>query len=304
VTSPLKDLAEPRLTRGMPNLAVRGVEHIHKRLYSTKGLPFNAPTDFYTITNNSVIKVKYFSTTISCLASPVNNNEDNLPSDSDNLPEGANSNNNNLPSDGDNLPDGANSNHSNLSSPLPVSDNNSPSSSGGESGYRTDSLRSYFEEGADAMVDHPTETIPEDHLRRYIRDLRYIVSNPYETGLSEEPELAQEYIRRSRDLREELRFRKDEGMIPDSSSDSGATEYDPVSSDSSDAGISSDVDRGTSDGVGVSSGDIEASTSSTNKRKFEEDGESSTQPSKSFKQYSSDISGDTEPYDFMGGEDS
>jgi len=116
-------------------------------------------------------------------------------------------------------------------------------------------------------------------------------------------------------------------MIPDSSSDSGATEYDPVSSDSSDAGISSDVDRGTSDGVGVSSdnsgagissdvgrgtsdgvgvssGDIEASTSSTNKRKFEEDGESSTQPSKSFKQDSSNISGDTEPYDFMGGEDS
>jgi len=270
----------------MPNLAVRGVGHIHKRLYSTKGLPFNAPTDFYTITNNSVIKVKYFSTTISCLASPVNNHEDNLPSDSDNLPEGANSN------------------HSNLSSPLPVSDNNSPSSSGGESGYRTDSLRSYFEEGADAMVDHPTETIPEDHLRRYIRDVRYIVSNPDETGLSEEPELAQKYIRRSRDLREELRFRKDEGMIPDSSSDSGATEYDPVSSDSSDAGISSDVDRGTSDGVGVSSGDIEASTSSTNKRKFEEDGESSTQPSKSFKQDSSDISGDTEPYDFMGGEDS
>jgi len=41
------------------------------------------------------------------------------------------------------------------------------------------------------MVDHPTEIIPEDNLRRYIRDVRYIVSNPDETGLSEEPELAQ-----------------------------------------------------------------------------------------------------------------
>nr|YP_009262098.1 hypothetical protein [Chrysoporthe deuterocubensis]AMX22173.1 hypothetical protein [Chrysoporthe deuterocubensis] len=44
-------------------------------------------------------------------------------------------------------------------------------------------------------------------------------------------------------------------------------------------------------------------SSSTNKRKFEEDENSSTQPSKSFKQDSSDVTGDTEPYDICGGED-
>lgn len=43
--------------------------------------------------------------------------------------------------------------------------------------------------------------------------------------------------------------------------------------------------------------------SSTNKKKFEEDEDSSTQVSKKFKQNSSDVTGDTEPFDFCGGDD-
>ena len=41
----------------------------------------------------------------------------------------------------------------------------------------------------------------------------------------------------------------------------------------------------------------------SDKRKLEEEGESSTQPSKKFKQDSSDITGDTEPFDIGGGDD-
>jgi hypothetical protein len=40
-----------------------------------------------------------------------------------------------------------------------------------------------------------------------------------------------------------------------------------------------------------------------NKRKFEADEESSVQPAKRFKQDTSDITGDTEPFDFCGGEE-
>ena len=43
-------------------------------------------------------------------------------------------------------------------------------------------------------------------------------------------------------------------------------------------------------------------SSSNNKRKFEEDSESNVQP-KDFKQDTSDITGDTEPFDFLGGDD-
>ena len=42
---------------------------------------------------------------------------------------------------------------------------------------------------------------------------------------------------------------------------------------------------------------------SNDKRKCEEDNESNTQPSKKFKQDSSDVTGDTEPFDFGGGDD-
>jgi hypothetical protein len=63
------------------------------------------------------------------------------------------------------------------------SNNNSPRSSDGGSGYETDSNRSFYEEGADAMVSHPAGEIPEDHLRRYIKDTAEIMRYPEEAGI-------------------------------------------------------------------------------------------------------------------------
>jgi hypothetical protein len=61
----------------------------------------------------------------------------------------------------------------------------------------------------------------------------------------------------------------------------------------------------TSDVPAASAAEIATTTSSSisEKRKFEQDEESSTQLSKSFKQDSSDITSDTELFDFCGGDD-
>lgn len=192
-----------------------------------------------------------------------------------------------------------------------------------QQGYETDSNRSYFAEGADAMAEAPVEDIPEDQLRKYIHDTADINRNP-ERGLVRpmDTELAQHWADREPALREELRRRKDAGMIPDSPSDYGYTSASDAESqesgvsnksgsataganNNSGAGITSDVATATSSGIdaGGSGSNAPASSPSTNKRKFEGDDQSSSQPSKSFRQDSSDVTGDTEPFDFCGGDD-
>jgi hypothetical protein len=94
------------------------------------------------------------------------------------------------------------------------SDNNSPSIDDDGSGYATDSNRSFFEEGTDAMMVHPVRDIPEDHLRRYIEDTGEIVDNPEEIVGPEEDgasEILQEYSDRHEELKEELNRRECEG---------------------------------------------------------------------------------------------
>jgi len=94
------------------------------------------------------------------------------------------------------------------------SDNNSPSIDDDGSGYATDSNRSFFEEGARAMMSHPVEDIPEDHLRRYIADTGEIVDNPIEVVGPDEDgasEIIQEYSDRHEELKEELNRRQREG---------------------------------------------------------------------------------------------
>lgn len=297
----------------------------------------------YTIKGLNFTIVKPFSTSNNKLA-PENGNEGNS--------EGNNSNSNNYnPTD--------NSNNS-PSSPQEVSDNhahtsNSPRSSEGD-GYETDSNRSLYEEGIDAMTDHPVRDLPDDHLRRYTKDTRHIKRNPEMAGIegddSEDERLRQFWGDRHEELRAELRRRKEEGEIPDSSSESeyssSTSEYtdnqqDNVSNrpdsgtvptdsgnNESGEGIASGGVSGTSSGIessGANDTNASSSAQSTNKRKFEEDEESSTQPSKKlkyeeskkrkfeeddesstqpskrFKQDSSEVTGDTEPFDFGGGDD-
>lgn len=45
-------------------------------------------------------------------------------------------------------------------------------------GYATDSDRSYFEEGADAMIIHPVNTLPKDQLVRCRRGTGKAIANP------------------------------------------------------------------------------------------------------------------------------
>jgi len=165
------------------------------------------------------------------------------------------------------------------------SDNNSPSIDDDGSGYATDSNRSFFEEGTDAMMVHPVRDIPEDHLRRYIEDTGEIVDNPEEIVGPEEDgasEILQEYSDRHEELKEELNRRECEGWtnLPVSADSESNTNNNPESASS-----------------------VNKDSESSTKRKFEDDSDSSIQPPKKFKQDSSDITGETEPFDFCGGDD-
>ena len=165
------------------------------------------------------------------------------------------------------------------------SDNNSPSIDDDGSGYATDSNRSFFEEGARAMMSHPVEDIPEDHLRRYIADTGEIVDNPIEVVGPDEDgasEIIQEYSDRHEELKEELNRRQREGWtnLPDSPDSEPNTNNNPESASS-----------------------VNKNSESSTKRKFEDESDSSIQPPKKSKQDNSDITGETEPFDFWGGDD-
>lgn len=138
----------------------------------------------------------------------------------------------------DNNPQGNNSNAGNPQENNP--DNNpqgnspTPSENGFSSegdGYHTDSNRSYFEEGADAMADYPVGGIPDNHLRRYAEDTARMANRPGLAGIQrDEDESSREFWRgRHQELTEEIRRRKDQGTMPDSPDPN----YDASSSDSS-----------------------------------------------------------------------
>jgi len=52
------------------------------------------------------------------------------------------------------------------------------SNNSGDTGYETDSNRSHFEEGIDAMVLEPVQNIPDDFIVRYIEDLGEMIEDP------------------------------------------------------------------------------------------------------------------------------
>jgi len=183
------------------------------------------------------------------------------------------------------------------------SDNNSPSIDDDGSGYATDSNRSFFEEGTDAMMVHPVRDIPEDHLRRYIEDTGEIVDNPEEIVGPEEDgasEIIQEYTDRHEELKEELHRREREGWtnLPVSADSESNTNNNPESASS----VNKDSESNTNDNP-ESASSVNKDSESSTKRKFEDDSDSSIQPPKKFKQDSSDITGETEPFDFCGGDE-
>lgn len=102
------------------------------------------------------------------------------------------------------------------------SHSNSPRSNE-DDGYETDSNRSFIEQGASAMADMNPRDLPDDQLRRFIRDTEDIMRHPDLAGIEGDEEgnaeLRQIWANRNEELRDELRRRKNEGTIPDSSSE-------------------------------------------------------------------------------------
>ena len=132
----------------------------------------NRPYSAWQLRGNRIYRVllsvageKYPFSSATCFFYPNSNN--NLESENEN-PEIGENLGNNSESENENSEIGENS------------DNNSPSIDDDGSGYATDSNRSFFVEGARAMMSHPVEDIPEDQLRRYIADTGDIVDNPIE----------------------------------------------------------------------------------------------------------------------------
>ena len=279
-------------------------------------LEANLSSIFY-IQFKSRTQVKLFSTGSIMLASPLSGNLDAEGGNSDNNSdaEGGNSDNNS-DAEGGNF------------------DNNSDS----DGGYESLPDGDLYDEGADAMVEGDVKKIPEVHIREYIKSTGDIAGDPY--GNIEETkgsELHNQYIDRYKELRAELRVRKDSGIIPDSpspesyqsyNSESGNLESDNednlkgTSSDSVNPESNSKKNTAANDsavedpatgsigshiasylGVGGNSGNSGNSDNTSSKRKFEADVESSTPTAKRFKQDSSDITNSTEPFDFGGGDD-
>jgi hypothetical protein len=82
-----------------------------------------------------------------------------------------------------------------------VPDNSPSPSSSEDTGYETDSNRSYLEEGADAMMQHPAQDIPDHHLERYIENLGEIAGDP---EYWDTPEERQVFVDRQQELQNEL----------------------------------------------------------------------------------------------------
>ena len=218
----------------------------------------------------SITGKKFSFSSTTCFFYPNSNN--NLESENEN-PEIGENLGNNSESENENSEIGENS------------DNNSPSIDDDGSGYGTDSNRSWFEEGANAMMVHPVREIPEDQLRRYIKDTGEILDDPIEiVDPAEEgaTEILQEYSDRHEELKEELNRREREGWtnLPDSPDSEPNTNNNPESASS-----------------------VNKNSESSTKRKFEDESDSSIQPPKKSKQDNSDITGETEPFDFWGGGD-
>ena len=150
------------------------------------------------------------------------------------------------------------------------SDNdNNNSNSSADDGYVSDdaSLRDYYDRGDAAMAEAPVNEIPEDNIRDYIESAGTIANFPEETvslNPVEDREEIQKWVDRYDELREELRRRKNAGMIPDSPSPEpirNEINSAPDNDGPSAAGPANDGPSGTGPGTDTNpDGDINSST--------------------------------------------
>lgn len=160
------------------------------------------------------------------------------------------------------------------------------------------------------MMTGNVKQVPDSHIHEFIKTTGEIAKYPEDIYAERGDALHQEYIDRHEELRQELRDRKASGVLADTpspkpASSDGTPEPSETLVKDGEKIPSNDTNVPTIDQTNPSShdkikGDFEESSS---KRKYESDDESNSQPHKIFKQNSSDITGDTEPFDFGGGDD-
>jgi len=136
-------------------------------------------------------------------------------------------------------------------------------------GYESNSDRSFFEEGVDAMEHHPAQDLPDDILRKYKHDLGDIVRHPWKAGIdgdrSGNAELRQEKAERYQELKDELQRRKDEGIIPNNNTDSESSSSDSESSSSNSDNIQENLNTSNTQSGGSADNGVDTSTATNNK---------------------------------------
>jgi hypothetical protein len=99
-----------------------------------------------------------------------------------------------------------------------------------------------------------------------------------------------------------LNRREREGWTNLPDSDSEDSESNTNNNPENASGVNKDSESNTNNNP-ESASSVNKNSESSTKRKFEDEAESSIQPPKKSKQDSSDITGETEPFDFWGGDD-
>ena len=164
-----------------------------------------------------------------------------------------------------------------------------------DDGYETQSNRSYFQEGADAMYSEDPKNIPNDFLREFIRDTEDIKRHPWTIGLEDEDVDA--FKDRNRKLRDEFTKRCNDGRMTNSSV---ASEGDCVSCKEKELEQKLEQEQKPKSPVQ----DTSDTTVVTKESKKIEDSSETGEGSKGDWQDSSDITADTEPMDYgWGSED-
>jgi len=118
------------------------------------------------------------------------------------------------------------------------------------------------------LLELPAKDLPEDRLRDHLHTLREDLYNPSKEMLSfleDNPESRQEYIERLEELKDELRRRKDEGIIPDNNTDSESSSSDSESSSSDSDNIQEDLNSFNTQSGGSGDHGVGTSTATNNK---------------------------------------
>jgi NADH-ubiquinone oxidoreductase chain 5 len=266
---------------------------------------------------------------------PSEDDNSNSKAEEDNPSEG--NENSNSKAEGDNPSEGnENSNSEGDDNSSEGDGNSNPSEGDNDSAFEEGPDHDYYDDYGDAVLNTPAKDVPETVIVDYIKQTGDIAKYPENGGAEANDSVHVSNINRNAELREELRRRKRDGEVPNAPSPSPAPSDGMSEPDNTQALVKTDKNmpsgiNSTNDQTNASSSgkrkydsedqsDAEGSPiltkkikleannegtagESSSKRKYESDDESSSQPLKKFKQDSSDITSDTEPFDFGGGDD-